>query len=88
MLQEGGPALIMVSTDGYSNAFASTQGLHQSGTALLRILERSGLETVRDSLPTWLNASSRDGSGDDVSLGIIWRPLGAGEFKGRIETNE
>lgn len=39
---------------------------------------RAGLpnqDAVR--LQDWLNETSQQGSGDDISVGIIWQPVGA-----------
>lgn len=69
-----GPVLIVVCTDGYSNAFASTDGFLQAGSDLLRLLERDGIGSLSASLPGWLQSASREGSGDDVSLGLLWLP--------------
>ncbi len=73
LIQVDTPALIVASTDGYVNSFASTEDFLKSGPDLLSILQRSGMDEVLGALPSWLNASSQDGSGDDVSLGFIWR---------------
>ena len=70
-----GPVLIVVCTDGYSNAFASTEGFRQAGPDLLRFLERDGIGPLSASLPGWLQAASHEGSGDDVSLGLLWLPM-------------
>jgi hypothetical protein len=82
-LQHTGPALITASTDGYSNSFASVEDFHKVGTDLLNLLKTSGANYLQDNLPNWLNESSAPpGSGDDVSLGVLYRrnllPLDAG----------
>ena len=66
------PALILVSTDGYANAFASPQDFHKVGTDVLRMIQESGLPTEVEIAP-WLEAASSLGSGDDVTLGILCR---------------
>jgi len=67
------PAMIMASTDGYSNSFASVADFHKVGADILAMaVKRQGLPdgvTVR----AWLDAASEQGSGDDVSLGVLCR---------------
>ncbi len=67
------PALILVSTDGYSNSFVSTEDFEQTGSDYLQAIRRDGLEAVSAKLEGWLNEASEQGSGDDITLGIICR---------------
>jgi serine/threonine protein phosphatase PrpC len=67
------PALILISTDGYSNAFATDADFYKVGSDLIEIVRTSGLESVNRDLSGWLNDASQSGSGDDVTLGIICR---------------
>jgi hypothetical protein len=38
------------------------------------MLRDEGDEAVKPYLKDWLNEASQQGSGDDISVGIIWRP--------------
>lgn len=67
------PALILAATDGYANAFRTSAGFLAVAQDLLEILVTDGYAAVQDSLPGWLDEASRDGSGDDITLGILWR---------------
>lgn len=67
------PALIMVSTDGYGNSFRDEVGFFQVGTDILDLIRADGLGAVYESLETWLAEASQEGSGDDITLGIISR---------------
>jgi hypothetical protein len=67
------PALILVSTDGYSNSFATDADFQKVGTDILRIIREQGLEYVQNELADWLKHASENGSGDDVTLGMIYR---------------
>lgn len=65
---------ILASTDGYSNSFASASGFHQA------LLDFSALATTAEgrvslerNLSTWLTETSAEGSGDDVTLGLVVR---------------
>jgi hypothetical protein len=67
------PALILISSDGYFNSFAAPDDFRKVGPDLLAVLRSTSLEHVRRQLARWLDDVSRDGSGDDVTLGIICR---------------
>ena len=67
------PALILLSTDGYANSFRSDADFLKIGADYLEIIRQQGLETVADQLPETLSAASTEGSGDDITLGILYR---------------
>jgi pSer/pThr/pTyr-binding forkhead associated (FHA) protein len=69
------PRLVLLSTDGYANSFASDDEFLQVGSDLLAMIERDGLEAVEGSLEGWLNETSEHGAGDDVSLAIVSLPF-------------
>lgn len=77
------PALLLAATDGYANAFENTDGFLAVGPDLLELLAEEGEEAVRRALPGWLEEASREGSGDDVTLGIIWRASAVAARPGR-----
>ena len=67
------PALILVSTDGYANSFKDERGFLQVGPDLLGMVRTEGLDAVGRCLPAWLDEASAQGSGDDVTVGVIYR---------------
>jgi serine/threonine protein phosphatase PrpC len=67
------PALILASTDGYSNSFSTPGDFYKVGMDLLGMVQKNGLDYVQESLAAWLDDASRSGSGDDVTLGIVCR---------------
>jgi pSer/pThr/pTyr-binding forkhead associated (FHA) protein len=69
------PRLVLLSTDGYANSFASDDEFLQVGSDLLAMIERDGLEAVEGRLEGWLNETSEHGAGDDVSLAIVSLPF-------------
>lgn len=89
------PSVILLATDGYSNSFRDETGFLKVGSDILEIIRRDGLGRVKDNLEDWLTDSTRAGSGDDVTLGIICQPdaepdedeaIGASlELRGRSE---
>ena len=72
-LSHTSPAAILLATDGYPNSFRDETGFLQVGSDILEIIRTDGLDKVKDSMETWLMDSTRAGSGDDVTLGIICR---------------
>lgn len=67
------PALILLSTDGYSDSFAADRDFLQVGPDILRMIRSEGLDKVNDCLEAWLEETSRLGSGDDITLAIACR---------------
>lgn len=67
------PALILVSTDGYANSFVSEQDFLKVGPDYLQLIREQGLEQVTLNLEAWLTEASAQGSGDDITLGMICR---------------
>jgi len=73
VISASSPALILVSTDGYGNSFRDDVGFLQVGADILAMIRADGLDAVSASLETWLTQASQEGSGDDVTLGILCR---------------
>jgi serine/threonine protein phosphatase PrpC len=72
-LRAGVPSLIMLSTDGYANCFGDDKGFFTVGADLLNYSRRHGATFVGQNLAGWLKESSRDGSGDDITVGLAVR---------------
>ena len=67
------PNLILICTDGYSNAFETTAGFEQVGGDLLQAIRKQGIEAVSAGFADELENASRVGSGDDVTVAVICR---------------
>ena len=67
------PALILLSTDGYSNSFHNEAGFLKVGSDLLDMIRTTagGLDMVKEHLESWLTESTYAGSGDDITVGLI-----------------
>jgi hypothetical protein len=72
-LDDGPPALILLSTDGYVNSFSDSAGFLKVGSDLLEMLRADGFDPINASLKGWLEEATRSGSGDDCTLGLICR---------------
>jgi hypothetical protein len=66
------PALVMLATDGYANSFASEQGFTAAATDILEAIRTMGSHQTRIQLPGWLRATSKAGSGDDISVALAY----------------
>ena len=65
-----GPAVVIVSTDGFANAYADDASFLKVGSDVLAKVNADGMKAVDAELETWLSsASSYDG--DDVSAVIV-----------------
>jgi len=67
------PALILMATDGYANSYRDEASFQQVAIEYWELLRGAGTSAVKPYLRDWLNESSQNGSGDDISLGLIWR---------------
>ena len=64
------PVFTMLATDGYANSFADDADFEQVARDLYTAIQQDGAATVADRLPDWLKATSKGGSGDDISVVI------------------
>jgi serine/threonine protein phosphatase PrpC len=65
------PALVLVSTDGYSNSFRSDEDFLKIGQDYLGILREQGIAALAEELPAILTEATQQGSGDDITLAIL-----------------
>lgn len=73
-LREHDPALILLSTDGYEGSFpGSRDDFLKIGPDYLDLIRDNGIESVAAALEDILAETSRLGSGDDITLGILSR---------------
>ncbi len=64
--------LIMMSTDGYANSFQTKTGFLKAGKDYYNMVKDYGVGEIGNSLDGWLNETSELGSGDDITLGLIY----------------
>jgi serine/threonine protein phosphatase PrpC len=67
----GLPVLVLLSTDGYVNSFRSQEDFLQIGQDYLQILREQGSDVLSDELPKILAEATQQGSGDDITLGLL-----------------
>lgn len=66
-------AMIFMSTDGFANSFESEEGYQQAGIDYYRLISSGQEEVISENMPAWLAETSREGSGDDISLAVLYR---------------
>ena len=77
--------LVLLSTDGYANAFKTDRDFLQIGGDYLNWIDEQGVAAVARQLPEVLAEATLRGSGDDVTLLMAYstnRPLASGVAKG------
>lgn len=67
------PALIFLSTDGYANSYPNDEAFLKVPADYLNQIQTHGLHLVESELGGWLDEVSKGGSGDDITLGLLWR---------------
>jgi len=69
------PAFVLLSTDGFPNSFDPPDSLAKFVPKLLEMLCDDPDEIERDYLPRLLRRASDEGSGDDITVAIAFRPI-------------
>lgn len=69
------PKLLLVASDGYTNSFLTEDGFLQVGSDLLQVVRENGIDAIRSNLLVWLEEASQQGSGDDITVAILYRDL-------------
>lgn len=71
------PQLVMLATDGYANSFMDEDGFLATAVDLLAAVRARGHRRTTNQLPRWLHATSLQGSGDDITVALAYRPTAA-----------
>ncbi len=67
------PQLILLATDGYSNSFKNDEGFIQNVLGIHGYLKSfDGYKNVKQSLPHWVDHCAKSGSGDDVTVALLF----------------
>jgi hypothetical protein len=65
------PVLLLMSTDGYANAFRTDADFLKIGRDYLALIRDRGLESLAEELPAILSEASQSGSADDITFAIL-----------------
>jgi serine/threonine protein phosphatase PrpC len=66
------PKAIFLVSDGYKNSFKESEGFTKALIDIHDFIETEGADFVQTELADWLNEASQSGSGDDISLAVIY----------------
>jgi serine/threonine protein phosphatase PrpC len=69
---DGNVELLLLATDGYGNSYENDADFEEIGPDYRALLHRVGVERAAAGLPGWLADVTRTGSGDDITLGLLW----------------
>ena len=67
------PVLISLCSDGYINSYTSPIEFETVIKDIKQLLFEQGSEKVQAMLPDWLNETSQQGSGDDITIALLYR---------------
>ena len=73
------PDLVLLATDGYGNSYANDADFYRVAADLHARIAARGLGAVAEKLPGWLDATSRGGSGDDITACLLVPDAARGE---------
>jgi len=63
--------LVLLSTDGLANSYADDEAFLLFGRDVGRQVRADGLVAVRNRMAGWLKQISTQGSGDDITVGML-----------------
>lgn len=65
------PVLIFLATDGYANSFSNETDLQQAVQDFQQQIATHGADKIQTCLADWLDETSEQGSGDDVTVAML-----------------
>jgi hypothetical protein len=78
------PALIVLSTDGYANAFRTDEDYLMIGRDYLEMFRVHGRQGLEGQLKEILTEASAKGSGDDITVGLLEQICGTQETETQV----
>lgn len=75
-----GPSLYMLTTDGYPNSFVNQENFFKVAVDFLNIIKTEGVSEVEKNIESWLTEASAKGSGDDITIGLLYREVVNNEY--------
>ncbi|MEM3658717.1 MAG: PP2C family serine/threonine-protein phosphatase [Candidatus Hadarchaeum sp.] len=66
-------ALLLLSTDGYNKSFASEADFRKAAVDWYHLLLEHGAEKLREKIDEWLDQTSDQGCGDDITVALLYR---------------
>lgn len=66
------PRLLLLASDGYGNSFRDPAGLERAATDYAVAIHSRGIPAVEAEMEAWLQETTAGGSGDDISVVIVF----------------
>jgi hypothetical protein len=66
------PRLVLAATDGLSKSFKDDEGFLRVAPDLMRVVIEQGLPALENKLEGWLEEITVAGSGDDITVGLMY----------------
>jgi serine/threonine protein phosphatase PrpC len=63
-----------ISTDGFSNSYRDEQTFLATSLDYFKTLNEHGVDAVKSNIKAWLNETSKNGSGDDITVMLAYNP--------------
>jgi serine/threonine protein phosphatase PrpC len=63
-----------LSTDGFSNSYRDEQTFLYTVSDYFKTINEHGVDAVKANIKSWLNETSKNGSGDDITVLIAYNP--------------
>lgn len=63
--------LYLLATDGFSNSYGSEEDFLETCKAYKQMIDEHGTKIVRKHLKLWMNETSENGSGDDITVVML-----------------
>jgi serine/threonine protein phosphatase PrpC len=70
--EPAGAGMFLLATDGYANSFCDDAGFLKVGLDMYALLREHGAGYIEERLEGWLEMSSENGSGDDITAALIY----------------
>lgn len=80
--------LAMLSTDGYAKSHADDAEFAKVASDLARMIRNHGFDAVTPKRQGWLRETTEGGSGDDISIALLSRPVTAELQPDPVKTTE
>lgn len=72
LTEEGAPSLVFVSSDGFSKSFATEREFLDTCRAYSDALRPMSIVSLSSDLIKWLEETTNQGSGDDITVGLLF----------------
>lgn len=66
------PYVYMLSTDGFANSYPNQEAYYKTCKEYFELMRQHGTKAVKNNLRKWLNETSSEGCGDDITMVFVY----------------